>query len=260
MDKIKVVVQGALGRMGQEVIRALCHDDSTMAVGAVDLKVTSKELALPDGSGTIPLSTNLKQLLIECHPDVLVDFTVAQATMPAVRTAVKYGVNLVIGTTGLIAEEIEEIDELAKSHQIGAMVAPNFALGAVLMTHLAKIAAKHLDYAEIIELHHEKKVDSPSGTAIAVARAMLKARDKPFIKPPSTDKRGTQIDGITIHSVRLPGLLAKHDIIFGGPGQTLRIEHNTINRECFMPGVIMAVKKVVEHKGLIYGLDSLLGL
>jgi len=260
MDRIKVVVQGALGRMGQEVIRALCQDESTVAVGAVDLKVTAKELALPDGSGTIPLSANLKQLLTECRPDVLVDFTVAQATMPAVRTAVKYGVNLVVGTTGLISEEVEEIDQLAKAHGIGAMVAPNFALGAVLMTHIAKIAAKHLDYAEIIELHHEKKVDSPSGTAIAAANAMLEARGKPFMKPPSAGKRGTQIDGITIHSVRLPGFLARHDIVLGGPGQTLRIEHNTINRECFMPGVILAVKKVVEHKGLIYGLDSLLGL
>jgi 4-hydroxy-tetrahydrodipicolinate reductase len=260
MDKIRVVVQGALGRMGQEVIRALCDDRSTVAVGAVDLKVTSKELALPDGSSTIPLSTNLKQLLTECQPDVLVDFTVAQATMPAVRTAVKYGVNLVVGTTGLIDEEIGEIDELAKVYQIGAMLAPNFALGAVLMTHLAKIAAKHFDYAEIIELHHEKKADSPSGTSIAVAHAMLEARGKPFIKPPLTYKRGTQIDGITIHSVRLPGYLARHDIALGAPGQTLRIEHNTINRECFMPGVIMAVKRVVEHKGLIYGLDSLLGL
>lgn len=260
MDKIKVVVQGALGRMGQEVIRALCQDEATVAVGAVDLKVTNDELALPDGSGSIPLSANLKQILTNCQPDVLVDFTVAQATMPAVRTAVKYGVNLVVGTTGLINEEIEEIDELAKAHQIGAMVAPNFALGAALMTHLAKIAARHFDYAEIIELHHEKKVDSPSGTAIAAAKAMLEARGRPFIKPPSSDKRGTQMDGITIHSVRLPGFLAKHDIIFGGPGQTLRIEHNTINRECFMPGVIMAVKRVVGHRGLIYGLDSLLGL
>jgi len=260
MDRIKVAVQGALGRMGQEVIRTLCDDDSTEAVGAVDLKVTANELALPDGSGTIPLSANLKQLLNRCQPDVLVDFTVAQATMPAVRTAVKYGVNLVIGTTGLTPEEIEEIDQLAKAHGIGAMVAPNFALGAVLMMHLAKIAAKYFNHAEIIELHHEKKIDSPSGTSIAIANAMLEARGKPFLKPLSSEKRGTQINGITVHSVRLPGFLAKHDIILGGPGQTLRIEHNTINRKCFMPGVIMAVKKVVDHKGLIYGLESLLGL
>ena len=132
------------------------------------------------------------------------------------------------------------------------------------MIHLAKVAAKYLDYAEIIELHHHQKVDSPSGTALSTARAMAQARSRPFYHPSEQGKvsnsRGAQVDGVTIHSVRLPGLLAHQEVLFGGPGQTLSIRHDTISRECFMPGVILAIKEVVKHKGLIYGLDALLGL
>ena len=132
------------------------------------------------------------------------------------------------------------------------------------MIHLAKVAAKYLDYAEIIELHHHQKVDAPSGTALATARAMAQARGKPFSHPPEQGKtsasRGEQVEGIAIHSVRLPGLMAHQEVILGGPGQTLRIRHDTINRECYMPGVILAVKEVIKRKGLVYGLDTLLGL
>ena len=195
---------------------------------------------------------------------MLVDFTVAQATMPAVRIATKQGVNLVIGTTGLTADDLSEIDRLSKAHRVGAVVAPNFALGAVLMMHLAKIAAKYLDYAEIIELHHHLKADAPSGTALSTARAMAAARGKPFPRPPEGSKtsssRGEPVEGITIHSVRLPGLLAHQEVILGGPGQTLSIRHDTISRECYMPGVILAVREVVKRQGLVYGLDTLLGL
>ena len=147
MKPIRVVVQGALGRMGREVINALCHEPETEVVGAVDLQVVEDYLSLPDGSGTVPFSSDLGNILVTCHPDVLVDFTVAQATVPAVRIATKHGVSLVIGTTGLTTDEINEIERLSVAHQVGAIVAPNFSLGAVLMTHLAKIASKYLDYA-----------------------------------------------------------------------------------------------------------------
>jgi 4-hydroxy-tetrahydrodipicolinate reductase len=168
----------------------------------------------------------------------------------------------VIGTTGLTKEDLNEIDRLATAHKVGAVVAPNFALGAVLMIHLAKIAAKYLDYAEIIELHHHLKADAPSGTALATARAMAVARGKPFLQPTgkATESRGQQVEGATIHSVRLPGLMAHQEVILGGPGQTVSIRHDTINRECYMPGVMLAIKEVVKHRGLIYGLDTLLGL
>jgi len=263
MKSIRVVVQGALGRMGREVINALCHEPEMQVVGAVELQVSEDYLSLPDGSGTVPFSSNLDHILTSCQPDVLVDFTTAQATLPAVRIATKQGVNLVIGTTGLTTDDISEIDRLSIAHQVGAVVAPNFALGAVLMIHLAKIAAKYLDYAEIIELHHLLKADAPSGTALSTAKAMAQARGKPFYHPEqgrTSDSRGELVEGITIHSVRLPGLLAHQEVILGGPGQTLSIRHDTISRECYMPGVILAVKEVTRHQGLVYGLDTLLGL
>ena len=263
MKPIRVVVQGASGRMGREIINALCREPEMQVVGAVELQVAEDYLPLPDGSGTVPFSSDLDHILISSQPDVLVDFATARATLPAVRIATKQGVNLVIGTTGLIANDISEIEQLSTAHNVGAVVAPNFALGAVLMIHLAKIAAKYLDYAEIIELHHHRKADSPSGTALSTAKAMAQAKGKPFCYPEqgkASDSRGEQVEGITIHSVRLPGLLAHQEVILGGPGQTLSIRHDTISRECYMPGVILAIKQVVKRQGLVYGLDTLLGL
>jgi 4-hydroxy-tetrahydrodipicolinate reductase len=263
MKPIRVVVQGASGRMGQEMVNALCREPETKVVGAVELQPAEDSLPLPDGSGRVPFSADLGHILATCQPDVLVDFTTAQVTMPTVRIATKHGVNLVIGTTGLTADDISEIDRLAKAHRVGVVLAPNFALGAVLMIHLAKIAAKYLDYAEITELHHHQKVDAPSGTALSTARAMVTARGKPFSFPehgkPSAS-RGQQVDGITIHSVRLPGLVAHQEVLLGGLGQTLSIRHDTIGRECYMPGVILAIKEVVKRQGLVHGLDTLLGL
>jgi len=146
---------------------------------------------------------------------------------------------------------------------VGVVVAPNFALGAVLMMHLAKIAGKYLDHAEIIELHHDRKTDAPSGTALSTAKAMAQARGKPFSTPEAgktSDSRGGQVEGVTIHSVRLPGLMAHQEVMLGGPGQTLSIRHDTISRECYMPGIMLAIREVGKRKGLVYGLDNLLGL
>ena len=265
MKPIRIVVQGALGKVGQVAINALSRESDIQVVGAVELHVVEDHLSLPDNAGSVPFSSNLEYILTNCRPDVLVDFTVAQATMPAVRIATKHEVNLVIGTTGLTDDELSEIGQLARDHKVGAVVAPNFALGAVLMMHLAKVAAKYLDYAEIIELHHNLKVDSPSGTALSTAKAMAAARGKPFKRPPPEQKetpvsRGEQVEGVTIHSVRLPGLVAHQEVLLGGPGQTLSIRHDTINRECYIPGIIIAIKEVVKRQGLVYGLDTLLGL
>jgi 4-hydroxy-tetrahydrodipicolinate reductase len=262
MKRVRVAVHGASGRMGQTVVDALCREPEMQIVGAVDLKAAGDKLSLPDGSGTVPFSSDLKHILSTCKPEVLVDFTTANAVMPAVRTATEHGVNLVIGTTGLGADDIKEIERLAQAHRVGVVVAPNFALGAVLMMHLAKVAGKYFDFAEIVELHHERKADAPSGTALSTAKAMAQARGKPFSRPagkPSAS-RGEQVEGISIHSVRLPGLLAHQEVLLGGPGQTLSIRHDTSSRECYMPGVMLAIREVVEHKGLIYGLDTLLGL
>ncbi|MGD1118949.1 MAG: 4-hydroxy-tetrahydrodipicolinate reductase [Dehalococcoidales bacterium] len=259
---VGVVVHGAAGRVGQEVVRAVCQDPATRLVGAVDIKVSGTALVLPDG-GTVPFSTDLQSILKSCQPDVMVDFTTAKASMPAVRIAARLGVNLVIGTTGFSAPELEEMQKLAEANEIGIIAAPNFALGAVLMMHLAKIAGKFMDHAEIIELHHDRKLDAPSGTSLLTAKAMAEARGKPFLPPAAgepTPSRGQDVSGIEIHSIRLPGLMAHQEVIFGAAGQTLSIRHDTINRECYMPGVMLSVKAVVKQKGFIYGLDKLLGL
>jgi 4-hydroxy-tetrahydrodipicolinate reductase len=264
MEQTRVVVYGASGRVGQEVVRAVCEDPETQLVGAVDLRAAGEYLTLPDGSGTVPFSADLANVLDSCRPDVVVDFTVAKSTMLALPVCAEHGVNMVIGATGFAGADFQVLENTAKTSNICVMIAPNFALGAVLMMHLAKIAGKFLDHAEIIELHHDRKVDSPSGTALMTARSMAEARGKPFLPPAivgeSTDGRGLSVEGINIHSVRLPGLMAHQEVILGAAGQTLSIRHDTINRECYMPGVLMAVKEVVRRKGYIFGLDSLLGL
>ncbi len=265
MQPISVVVLGALGKMGQEVVKAVCREPGMRVVGAVEQNTREAYLSLPDGSGKIPLSSDLDKILTGCHPDVLVDFTMAPATRAAVPVAARKGVNMVIGTTGLTGSDLDEMARLAEKHKIGIIVAANFALGAVMMMHLAKIASKYFDYAEIIELHHNQKVDFPSGTALTTAKLMAKAKGKPFSLPDSEQGqppsgRGKQVEGITIHSVRLPGLVANQEVTFGMAGQTLSIRHETINRECFMPGVMLAVKEVVKRPGLTNGLETLLNL
>ena len=264
MELIKVVVYGASGRVGQEVVSAVCREPETVLVGAVDIKVPADSLPLPDGSGSVPFSTDLEAVLKSCLPDVVVDFTAGGATMPAVRLCAQQGVNIVIGATGHTADDVKEMENLAKTKHIGVMLAPNFALGAVLMMHLARIAGRYFDHAEIIELHHDRKADAPSGTSRMTARGMIEARGRPFLPPAvageDSPSRGQPDDGINIHSVRLPGLMAHQEVIPGGDGQTLRIRHDQISREAFMPGVILAVKEVVRSRSFIYGLDKLLDL
>ena len=264
MKLIKVAVSGALGRMGREVVKAVCREPGMEVVGAIEAEVNEKFLPLPDGSGLVPFADDLAHILTKTKPSVVVDFTNAHVAMMTARLAAQNGVNLVIGTTGLAPDEIGEIEHLTEAHRVGAVVAPNFALGAVLLIHLAKIAAQYLDSAEIVELHHNQKADSPSGTALATAKAMAAARGKPFSlsdkQKKASDSRGKKVEQINIHSVRLPGLMAHQEVLLGGPGQTLSLRHDTISRECYMPGVILAIKKVVKHPGLIYGLDNLLGL
>jgi 4-hydroxy-tetrahydrodipicolinate reductase len=263
MSPIKTVIHGASGRVGQVLISTLYHEPAVKLVGAIDIKAPTDKIVLGDGS-SIPFSTDLEQLLTAVKPDVMVDFSLANATMPAVRTAVKHKVNLVIGTTGLKAGEVAEIGALAEANKVGVIMASNFALGAVLMMYFAKVAAKYMDYAEIIELHHQMKADAPSGTALNTAKAMAAYRGRPFSQAVDAGKnypsRGQNTGGIPIHSVRLPGLMAHQEVILGGLGQTLTIRHDTINRECYVPGVLLAVQEVGKHVGLVQGLDSLLSL
>ncbi len=265
MSEIRVIVNGALGRMGQQVIGAVASDPALELAGASDIKASGNKLTVQGKSKAIPLFNNLGSLLEGYQANVLVDFSVAEAAMSAARMALKNGLHIVVGTTGLSADNLKEIDKLARDYKKGAVVAANFAIGAVIMMNLAKTAAKYFDNAEIIELHHDRKLDAPSGTALATARGMLEARGKPFVYPPTEKQtlkgtRGGQNDGIAIHSVRLPGLVASQEVVFGALGQTLTIRHDTVSRESFMPGVILAIKEVSRRRGLVLGLDALLNL
>jgi 4-hydroxy-tetrahydrodipicolinate reductase len=261
MSPIRVVIHGAAGRVGQILLNTLQAAPELKLVGAVDIKLPGDSIALADGS-QIPFSSNLEQLLKTVKPDVMVDFTIAKASLPAVRVASAQKVNLVIGTTGFTTENLQEMEQLAKTNGTGIFIASNFALGAVLMMYFAKIAAKYMDYAEIIELHHEKKLDAPSGTAITTAKGMAASRGKPFSQAVDEGKnypsRGEKYNGIAVHSIRLPGLMAHQEVLLGGLGQTLSIRHDTIGRECYTPGVLLAVQAVVKQKGLVQGLDSIL--
>jgi 4-hydroxy-tetrahydrodipicolinate reductase len=263
MNPIKIVIFGAAGRVGQVLINNFYQAPQVKLVGAVDIKASGEKMILDNGL-TIPFSADLEGILSSTQPDVMVDFTLAPATMPAVRIATQHKIHLVIGTTGLTAENVYEIERLANTNKVGVVLAANFALGAVLMVYFAKLAAKYLDCAEIIELHHNQKMDAPSGTALNTAKAMAEYRGKPFSQAVDEGKhypsRGERVGGVTIHSVRLPGLMAHQEVIFGGLGQTLSIRHDTISRECYVPGVLLAIQEVIKHQGLIQGLDELLNL
>ena len=265
MEPIRVVINGALGRMGQEITKGVVSEPGLRVVGAVEKEVTQQYLPLTEAPELIVLSSDLDSLLKSCDADVLVDFTDAEVSMAATRTAIRQRVNMVIGTTGLSQENLTEIDELCQAHKVGAIVAPNFSLGAAVMIHLSRLAARFFDHAEIIEMHHDKKADAPSGTAIATAEAMSQARGEAFVYPQATHEvlgnaRGGKVDGIAIHSLRLPGFMSGQEVILSGAGETLSVRHNTISRECYLPGVILAIKEVTRRKGLTYGLDALLPL
>jgi 4-hydroxy-tetrahydrodipicolinate reductase len=263
MDPIKIVIHGASGKVGQVLVSTLSKIPDVRLVGAVDIKAAGGQMNMEDGS-KIPFSSDLESILAETLPEVVVDFSIAKASMPAVRVAARNKVNMVIGTTGFTRDNLDEMKQLADTNKIGIILAANFALGGVLMMYFAKLAAKYMDYAEIIELHHNKKIDAPSGTALSTAKAMSLHRGRPFSQAVDEGmnfpSRGENVDGVTIHSVRLPGLMAHQEVIFGGLGQTLSIRHDAINRECFVPGVLLAVQAVVKQKGLIQGLENLLNL
>ena len=262
MASIRVAVNGATGKMGREVVAALCREDGMEPVGGVDIK-PGDSLELPDGSGSIPLSNSLDEMLSATNPRVLVDFTQAEATMAAAPVAARHGVNMVIGTTGLGEENLQTLDRIAREQSVGIFVAPNFALGAVLLMHLAKQAAPFFEYVDIIEMHHEAKIDAPSGTALAMARVIAQDRQYKHNNPeketlPGT--RGGEYNGVSIHSIRMAGRSAHHEIIFGTAGQTVSLRHDTLGRDCYMPGVMRAIREVVDLKGLVVGLDKILGL
>jgi 4-hydroxy-tetrahydrodipicolinate reductase len=228
-------------------------------------KLSSEPTFVSATGRSLPRSADPAALFDATTPDVVIDFTNAEWTPVLASAALDRGVRLVIGTTGLSEPRLDQLAVDCRRRKFGAVVAPNYAIGAVLLIHMAKIAGRFFDSAEIIELHHDRKVDAPSGTALSTARAILAARGKPFDRnvsdiEPLPGSRGAQLDGITLHAVRLPGLVAHEEVIFGGTAQTLTIRHDTTGRESFIPGVLLAAREVMQRQELVRGLDQLFGL
>lgn len=257
MATIRVVVTGAAGRMGREVVKAISTAPDMELVAAVDMKEASDSglLAGVPANG-IPVVTDLEGAIETGRPDVLVDFTIARAAQHNASVAIDRGVRFVVGTSGLSADAVGELVRKAEQAGVGGAIVPNFALGAVLMMRFARSAARYFPACEIIELHHDGKVDYPSGTAKATAHEVASGRGD--IVGQGHAGRGVDIEGVTVHSVRLPGLVAHQEVIFGGPGQVLTIRHDSMGRDSFMPGVLLAVRKVVDLGSVAFGLDPLL--
>lgn len=260
---INVVVHGVMGKMGQQVLDMATRADGMQPTGAADITASKGSLALPDNSGDIPLSSSLADVLDGA--DVVVDFSSAEGAASVMRAAAPRNVNIVIGSTGITDAIYQDADRLADEHGVGIIIAPNFAMGAVLMIALAKQAARFFDYADLTEMHHEAKIDSPSGTALAIANAAIEGKQGGFTAPQSEKEliigaRGATHNGVSIHSARMPGRVAHHELVFGALGQTLTIRHDSVNRESFMPGVALAVNEVIKRTGLTVGLDKIMGL
>ncbi|MEX0650407.1 MAG: 4-hydroxy-tetrahydrodipicolinate reductase [Actinomycetota bacterium] len=256
---IRVGVVGATGRMGREVCRAVVADPDLSLVAAVSHSAAGSTLAdvmgLDGPAGSVLLREHLDDIG-DAGLEVLVDFTAAAYAPDHVAWGIANGVHTVVGTTGF------EIDDSWRDAPVGVIVAPNFAIGAVLLMRFAEQAARHLPSAEVIELHHDRKIDAPSGTALLTARRIAAARSEPAESPAGDDAhpgaRGADVEGVRVHSVRLPGLVAHEEVVFGAQGQTLTLRHDSTDRTSFMPGVLLAIKAAPGRPGLTVGLDELL--
>jgi len=248
---VNVVVCGAYGKMGQEVINAISKESDMKVVGGVDVRGVDEKVM------GISVRKDLETVIKETQPDAIVDFTRREAALKNIKVGVENNVTVIVGTTGFTQEDISELEEFIRSHKGKVLIAPNFAIGAVLLIKCAELVAPFMDNVEIVELHHDSKLDSPSGTSIATAK-VISQHKRFYPAPHSSDARGLNVEGIAIHSVRLPGLVAHQEVIFGAIGQTLILRHDSISRESFMPGVIYALRNIQNINGLVYGLDKLL--
>jgi 4-hydroxy-tetrahydrodipicolinate reductase len=269
---IPVVVNGAAGKMGREVIKAVAQAPDLTLVGAVDNNPANlgKDVGEVAGCGEleIPIVNDLQSALLmasqEKQLSVMVDFTHPDSVYENVRSAIAYGVRPVVGTTGLSPEKIKDLAEFAEKASTGCLIIPNFSIGMVLLQQAAIQASQYFDHVEIIELHHNQKADAPSGTAIQTAQ-LLAEMGKSFNPPTVTETeklagaRGSLADeGIRIHSIRLPGLIAHQEVIFGAAGQIYTLRHDTSDRSCYMPGVLLSIRKVIQLQSLVYGLEKIL--
>lgn len=256
---IKVGVVGALGKMGTEVVKAVLNADDMELVMAVDVHDEGKEI-----TEDVKIEIDLIQAIRTNEPDVIIDFTQPDGIFEHVCLYMNQHVKSVIGTTGLKEDQIKKLKEMSKGYNTSCLIAPNFSTGAVLLMMFAKQAAKYFNNAEIIELHHNQKKDAPSGTAIKTAQLMAEA-NKNFTLGNCSEKEtipgargGIAEADIHIHSVRMPGYIASQEVIFGAMGQIFKIKHDTMDRSCYMAGVLLAVRHVYNNNDFVYGLDNIM--
>lgn len=262
----RVLLTGSTGKMGLEMVKTVYNSNEFELVGVVgNTKLIGEDIGLATLGKSIGLivSNDFDKTFDDTKPDIVLDVTNGHVAYNILKKALLNGVSCVTGATGFDNEQLEELKKITEEKNLTCLVIPNFSIGAVLMMKFAQEAGKYFDNAEIIELHHEKKKDSPSGTALKTAE-MIAKNNKKYNQglPESEDKiegcRGGTLENINIHSVRLPGFVATQEVIFGGLGQSLIIKHQTIGRDAYMPGVIFSLKKCVELKGYIYGLENLI--
>tara|TARA_Y100001968_G_scaffold113737_1_gene103165 strand:- start:33299 stop:34150 length:852 start_codon:yes stop_codon:yes gene_type:complete len=275
---IPVLVAGALGRMGSEVIKAVVNSSDCNLIGAIEtnselegqdvgIALGLQELGVQitnDFEGTLCTASQSVKDLDEEHAVVLVDFTHPSVVFEHTRASIAYGVHPVIGTTGLTPQQLQELDVFSQKASISAAVIPNFSVGMVLLQQAASAAASFYEHAELIELHHNQKADAPSGTCIKTAE-LIEDLGKNFnlnkldeIETLKGSRGGLRPSGLRIHSLRLPGLVAHQEVLFGAPGETYLLKHDTIERSAYMPGVLLTIRKIRKLKGLVYGLERLL--
>ncbi len=273
---IPVLVSGALGRMGSEVVNSVLNSQNCNLVAAIDitennngtniseiLKVKQCDVFVSnDFEGT--LCSISQEYRNENIKPVLVDFTHPDSVFDNTRSAIAYGISPVVGTTGLTPSQINDLSIFAQKSSVGCAIIPNFSVGMVLLQQAASVAAKFYDNIELIEMHHNQKADSPSGTCIKTAEMIEeypKKYNESLVKESESLKGvrgGVRDSGLNIHSVRLPGLLAHQVVIMGSPGETYTIKHDTIDRKAYMPGVLQAIQKIGNYESLVYGLEKLI--
>ena len=273
---IPVLVSGALGKMGSEVVNTVLNSPDCELVAAIDInkqnngKNISQLLNLK--SSEVFVSNDLEGSLCSISQDyrnqdikpVLVDFTHPDSVFDNTRSAIAYGISPIIGTTGLSSSQINDLSIFAQKAEVGCAIIPNFSVGMVLLQQAASVAAKFYDNIELIEMHHNQKADSPSGTCIKTAE-MIEEYPKQYNQPLVNESEslkgvrgGVRESGLNIHSIRLPGLLAHQVVIMGSPGETYTIRHDTIDRKAYMPGVLQTIRKIGSFKSLVYGLERLI--
>ena len=273
---IPVLVSGALGRMGSEVVNSVLNSSDCELVAAIDTnkKNNGENISqlLNLKKSEVLVSNDLEGSLCSISQDyrnekikpVLVDFTHPDSVYENTRSAIAYGISPVVGTTGLTPSQINDLAIFAQKANIGCAIIPNFSVGMVLLQQAASVAAKFYDNIELIEMHHNQKADSPSGTCIKTAEMIEeypKKYNQSLVKESESLKGvrgGVRDSGLNIHSIRLPGLLAHQVVIMGSPGETYTIKHDTIDRKAYMPGVLQAIRKIGKFDSLIYGLEKLI--